>query len=302
MALISGCLLKNIGIDHKILNKFLSISVLLILLIMGYEFGSTSSSMLYELKLLSKMIFVFVLMLFLLNYIFVYTYTRLAKLNFKAANSNASKNNSLYGVAVNLYKCILESGKYILCVFVGICSGYWLKLPLMHLDLIVNIILVIILFIIGQQLRMQNVSLKNILTNKIGIMIASLICISSIIAGIISAKIVNIDMRTGVVLSSGFGWYTLSGILVGKLASHQLGAAAFFIDFLREIIAIILIPTIGRAEPLSMVAYSGATALDFTLPIIKVNLPEEMLPVAITSGMLLTILVPVIIPLFWAVL
>jgi hypothetical protein len=44
--------------------------VLLILVVMGYEFGSSSSDMFIELKLLSKVILVSVVTLFLLNIIY----------------------------------------------------------------------------------------------------------------------------------------------------------------------------------------------------------------------------------------
>lgn len=301
VALIGGYLCKNIRINNNILNKFLSTSVLLILVVMGYEFGSSSSDMFIELKLLSKIILVSVVTLFLLNYISVYLYARFTRVK-DATSSSSTKSSGLYTTISSLYKYFMESGKYILCVFLGTCAGYFLKSPLTHLSLIINLILLVILFIIGYQLKQQNISLRSILTNKTGITIAGLIILSSIVAGIISAKILGIDIRTGVVLSSGYGWYTLSGILIGQLAPHGFGTAAFFIDFIREIIAIILIPAIGKKHPLPLVAYSGATALDFTLPIIKVNLSESMVPVAITSGMILTMLVPVVIPLFWAIL
>ena len=46
----------------------------------------------------------------------------------------------------------------------------------------------------------------------------------------------------------------------------------FLIDFSRELIAIALLPNVGRFILVSMIGYRGGTAMDFSLPIIKQNL------------------------------
>jgi uncharacterized membrane protein YbjE (DUF340 family) len=81
---------------------------------------------------------------------------------------------------------------------------------------------------------------------------------------------------------------------------QPVGTASFFIDLLREIIAIVLIPYFGRNNPIPFIAYSGATALDFTLPVIQINCGDDFLPIAITSGIILTILVPILMIIFCA--
>ncbi len=101
------------------------------------------------------------------------------------------------------------------------------------------------------------------------------------------------------VLGSGFGWYTLSGILTTGLINQHMGTAAFFIDFSRELIALVLVPLLGNRYPLQTIGYCGATAMDFSLPIIKQTMGEEIAPIAITIGMLLSILVPLLIPIIW---
>ena len=130
-------------------------------------------------------------------------------------------------------------------------------------------------------------------------LLALVIVLSSWLGGSVAALISGLSLKTGWVLSSGFGWYTLSGILAGQLINQHMGTTAFFIDFIRELISLVLIPLVGRKYPMQTIAYSGATALDFTLPIIKETLGEEVVPLAITSGMLLSILVPILIPIVW---
>ncbi|WP_232533550.1 LysO family transporter [Salmonella enterica] len=40
-------------------------------------------------------------------------------------------------------------------------------------------------------------------------------------------------------ISSGFGWFSLSGPMVNKLVSTEMGAMAFMTDFFREMFSII---------------------------------------------------------------
>lgn len=287
-ALCTGYLFKTLPIKMVILNKILLCAVITILFVMGYNFGSGSnffSNILHTFKIVS----VVSINLFVINFLFIIIYSRIKLKN--QFNTDASSQETKLG------HYFIESCKYLSYIILGIVIGYFLKIPLTHLNLMINLILLIVLFIIGFQLRHQGRSLKTVLLNKTGITIAVLIVISSAISGIISAQILGINTNIGLVLSSGFGWYTLSGILSGQLINAEMGAASFFIDFSREIIAIIIIPIIGRFEPLACVGYCGSTALDFTLPVIKTNLHEENVPIAITSGMILTILVPILIPL-----
>ena len=139
---------------------------------------------------------------------------------------------------------------------------------------------------------------SEIIFNKNGLRLALMIITSSLLAGIVAAFLLGLPAKSGLMLSSGFGWYTLSSILNTSFIDHNFGACSFFIDFIREIIAIILIPSLGQRYPATFVAYSGATAMDFSLPIIKQNLHEDCILLAISSGMLLSVAVPILITLF----
>ena len=80
-----------------------------------------------------------------------------------------------------------------------------------------------------------------------------------------------------------------------------MGTTVFFIDFFREILAIILIPFLGRLHKESAVGYAAATSADFTLPILKVNLGSTIVPIAISSGLFLTVLTPILLNI-WGML
>ena len=289
IAIFAGYYCRRLPFSMAFLNRFLNIAIILILLIMGYQFGSTSANLVTELFDMFKLVTVFVVLLLLTNFICVTLVFR------KVVFEHLESGNRAHG----FFYYLKSSCKYLVYVCLGITVGFILNIKLLHIDYIISSILLAVLFIIGFQLKAQNIAIKTLLVNRNGMLLALVIVLSSWLGGSVAALISGLSLKTGWVLSSGFGWYTLSGILAGQLINQHMGTTAFFIDFIRELISLVLIPLVGRKYPMQTIAYSGATALDFTLPIIKETLGEEVVPLAITSGMLLSILVPILIPIVW---
>jgi uncharacterized membrane protein YbjE (DUF340 family) len=99
-------------------------------------------------------------------------------------------------------------------------------------------------------------------------------------------------------VAAGFGWYSLSGVLLAGLGYPAAGATAVLANILRELLALLLIPTIARRLPaLQVLAPAGATATDVTLPIIIAATGPEMGLLAVASGGVLSALVPILVPL-----
>lgn len=159
-------------------------------------------------------------------------------------------------------------------------------------------VLYLLLALIGCQLRNSGMPLKQILLNRHGLAIAVTLAASSLVGGLIAAPLLSLAWNEGLALAAGFGWYSLSGILIGDGLGAQLGGVAFFNDLLRELAAFVLIPlTIRRRAPLA-IGYGGATAMDFTLPVIQQHGGVTCVPVAVVSGFLLSLLSPPLILFF----
>lgn len=62
-------------------------------------------------------------------------------------------------------------------------------------------------------------------------------------------------------LSQGYGFYSMSGIVVSELKNPALGSIALINDLFREIFAIILMYCIGWRYPRSAIASAAATAV-----------------------------------------
>lgn len=192
----------------------------------------------------------------------------------------------------------MESAKLILVVGSGLVVGLALPFDLSWVDTASEWILFLLLFFIGIQLRNSGLTLRQILLNKHGMIIALVIIVSSMMGGIISALILDIDIYRGLAMASGFGWYSLAGILMGDAFGPVYGGASFMIELLRELVALILIPLFIRTKPCTSIGYAGATAMDFTLPVIQTTGGVRCVPIAIVSGFILSLLVPVMMLFF----
>lgn len=192
----------------------------------------------------------------------------------------------------------MESAKLILVVGSGLVVGLALPFDLSWVDTASEWILFLLLFFIGIQLRNSGLTLRQILLNKHGMVIALVIIVSSMVGGLISALILDIDIYRGLAMASGFGWYSLAGILMGDAFGPVYGGASFMIELLRELVALILIPLFIRTKPCTSIGYAGATAMDFTLPVIQTTGGVRCVPIAIVSGFILSLLVPVLMLFF----
>mgnify|MGYP000695854271 CR=1 FL=1 len=99
-------------------------------------------------------------------------------------------------------------------------------------------------------------------------------------------------------MASGFGWYSLAGILMGDAFGPVFGGASFLIELMRELVALVAIPLFIRSYPCTAIGYAGATAMDFTLPVIQNCGGIRCVPIAIVSGFILSLLVPFLMLFF----
>ncbi|MGU3522186.1 lysine exporter LysO family protein [Enterobacteriaceae bacterium C23F] len=160
--------------------------------------------------------------------------------------------------------------------------------------------LIFLLFLIGIQLRNNGMTLKQIVLNRRGMIVAVVVVASSLVGGIINAFILDLPLKTGLAMASGFGWYSLSGILLTESFGPVIGSAAFFNDLARELIAIMLIPGLVLRHRSTALGLCGATSMDFTLPVLQRSGGVEIVPAAIVHGFILSLLVPLLMAFFSA--
>lgn len=195
-------------------------------------------------------------------------------------------------------QALKDAAQTLAWVIGGVIVGFIGKDWAMGVNQAVTGLLYVLLLLVGCQLRQGNHRLKKLLLNKQAVIIASTTIASTLFAGWLSSFILGLSWHQGLAVVSGFGWYSLSGILITGLGDPVLGTTAFLLDLGREIVALMLIPFLAKRSSHMSVGYSGATAMDFTLPMLSKFHGPAIVPVCIASGFIMSLLVPILIPLF----
>ena len=158
--------------------------------------------------------------------------------------------------------------------------------------------LMLLLLLVGVQLRNSGMHIKQILINRRGTTIALVMGVSALIGGAIAAFVLGLPVKMGLALASGFGWYSLTGILLTDAYGPVMGSAAFFNDLMRELAAIMLIPLIINRYRSTALGICGSTSMDFTLPVLQRSGGVAIVPAAIVHGFVLSLITPILMAFF----
>ncbi len=115
-------------------------------------------------------------------------------------------------------------------------------------------------------------------------------------AAITSLLLTDINVKEAMAVGAGFGYYSLSSIFISEISGQELGVIALLSNIFREILTLLAVPLMVKYfGKLAGIASGGATAMDTTLPIIVKFTGKEYGVIAIFSGIVLTILVPILV-------
>ena len=189
----------------------------------------------------------------------------------------------------------------VICVVIGMVVGYFLPEDYMPPENTMTVMLMILILLVGIGLKGSGITLKEVLLNKRGVQMSVIFTLSVLVGGLVfSLMFGNVSWSKGLALASGFGWYSLSAIVMTDAYGAVWGSVALFNDLVREFFALIFIPAFMRKYPSAAVGLGGATSLDFTLPIIQQSGGLKVVPLAISFGFLINIVSPVLMVFFSA--
>lgn len=130
------------------------------------------------------------------------------------------------------------------------------------------------------------------------LLIPALVLLSSLATGAIISVVTGERLTTALALSSGFGWFSLSGALADQYLGTNYSGIAVVTDLIRELLAIVAVFLLGQRSAISSIGVSGATATSTTLPFIRQAYTYEFIPIAIVSGLILSLLAPLLMTFF----
>ncbi|MFZ0022666.1 lysine exporter LysO family protein [Acinetobacter sp.] len=188
--------------------------------------------------------------------------------------------------------------------FLALAGGYCLHAGLSLFDLSLKIstwhLLLVFMFMIGLDLAYSPLD-RSWLNFKI--LLVPIGCIFGSLFAVIAYSFWNtqMDLKDLIMLSQGYGFYSMSGVVVTELRNAELGSIALMNDLFREIFAILLMYCMGWRYPRSAISAAGATAMDVTLPMVKQACGHDFIPHAMVSGFILSLLAPVMVSVLAAI-
>jgi uncharacterized membrane protein YbjE (DUF340 family) len=115
----------------------------------------------------------------------------------------------------------------------------------------------------------------------------------------VSFFIKNRTLADCLAVGSGFGYYSLSSILITQYKGIELGTIALLSNIMREILTLVFAPMMvkyfGKLAPISA---GGATTMDTTFPIIVRSSGKDFAIVSIYQGLIVDFTVPFLVTLF----
>lgn len=187
-------------------------------------------------------------------------------------------------------------------VVIGILFGYFLLSGSEQewIDVLTNYSLAVLLFGVGIDIGASREIIADLrLMGWKLIVIPILIALGSLLGSVLSGAAFGFAAGESAAVGAGFGWYSLSGVLISKLHSAELGSLAFLTNVFRELLTVMILPLVAKYfGSLAVIAPGGAATMDVTLPLVKESGGEAVVIPAFVSGAVLSTLVPILVPLF----
>ncbi|AMW33162.1 Membrane protein of unknown function [Fervidobacterium changbaicum] len=159
----------------------------------------------------------------------------------------------------------------------------------------VEVVLYMLVALVGLDLSKEKIEKK--FFKDILLVILSTLLGTLLFAFILSFFIPLKKLET-LLAASGFGWYSLSAILITSSYSAYIGSISFFANVFRELIAIVISPFALKHTRYGTISVAGATSMDTLLGIIAMYSDRETALVSFGHGFIVSLLVPVFVNFF----
>ncbi|HIQ33358.1 MULTISPECIES: lysine exporter LysO family protein [Acinetobacter] len=202
-------------------------------------------------------------------------------------------------ISLHLFVNALKNiAKAFLALGVGILLGILINRSEIQINFNSWYLLLIFIFLIGIELAFTQFDRSWLSWRILLVPLAAFIgsCLAALFNYLLLSK--QYHLNEVMALAQGYGWYSMSGILFTELHSPKLGGIALLTDLFREIFAILLMYCLGWRFPRSAISSAGATSMDVTLAMVKQSCGTHYVPHAMMSGLILSLLAPLLISLF----
>lgn len=194
----------------------------------------------------------------------------------------------------------MKNSLIILAFFtVGILAGLFRILPDVMLETDFSMYaLYVLMFLVGVGIGADKKSWSVLHRMRLKIVMVPLGVILGTLAGsaVISLLLPGLKLKEVMAVGAGFGYYSLSSLLITQLHSESLGVIALLSNIMREMFTLLATPLLVMYfGKLAGIGSGGATSMDTTLPVITRFSGKEWSIISVFSGIVLTLLVPFLV-------
>lgn len=187
----------------------------------------------------------------------------------------------------------------VVTVVLGMVSGRFLlpQAVVPHCGQIITFGLYLLLFLVGLDMGRQEGMLESIRQAGLGVLLVPVaVIVGTFVVTALAGLLLPLGPKDCVAAAAGFGWYSLAPTLLAPY-SLTVSATAFLSNILHELFSIVLVPVVAqRLGYIEAVALPGATAMDTVLPVVVSATDQRMAIYSFTSGAVLSLSVPFLIP------
>jgi uncharacterized membrane protein YbjE (DUF340 family) len=158
--------------------------------------------------------------------------------------------------------------------------------------------LYLLMFLVGVGIGADKHILEIVKKLDFKIVLVPIVVVIGTLGGValVSLVVPNLQFAESLAIGSGFGYYSLSSIILTKTSGETIGVIALISNIIREVSTLLLAPIyvqyFGKLAP---IAAGGATSMDTCLPVVVQYSGKEYAIISLFSGIVLTILVPFLV-------
>ena len=173
----------------------------------------------------------------------------------------------------------------------------WVPQWLSNDDFVLYTLLALV-FVVGIGIGSDSSAFEVLKRIKFKVLLVPLLVVIGSLAGtaLFPLFLYHISVAQAMAVGAGFGYYSLSSVIISQMNGEELGVIALLANIFREVFTLIAAPFLVRYfGKLAIIASGGATAMDTTLPVAVKYSGKEFGVIAVFSGVVLTILVPFLV-------
>ena len=303
-AIIAGAILLRMGFKLQ-MERALDITVFVLIALFGLSIGQ-DDNLLHNASSIGWAALLIASLGMAGSVLFSWLYQRLLHLpNIPVAMSETADEHKLK--KTDLLLRLLRSSKLPLVLLAGMLMGYYGLLPKSWGSSKVSfVVLCLLIAEVGLSLG-NRPDLKTVMKSvDFKILLLPFFTIAgTLLFSALGAIVLPFSLRDVLTVGSGFGYYSLSSILIldqkaamiGQSAAVELASLSLLINLLRELVALILCEHLSRSGRVyQAVSLAGVTSMDVCLPmIVNSRTSPQNMPIAIVHGIVLEISVPLLL-------